>query len=214
MIRNNEFFQRWMSQPTEETKNRYRRFRNKVTQLICHVKQSTCEKSLGKNTTSRPNYRSLKGLEKKSNEPTLLDPEQLNEQFATIGPLLFSKIAKQHNDIKIDRASKIIVEQFKKTEVIKLIKLMRNKKSSGHDRNSNNILKCCSPANDTVIAKFFNRCLKEQCFSKFLKIPKIVPIHKKGDRFQPQKYKANSLVTSINKVFEKLSQKWLIKFLD
>ena len=99
-------------------------------------------------------------------------------------------------------------------EVIKLIKVMRNKKSSGHDGINNNILKFCSPANDTVIAKFVNRCLKEQCFSKSLKIPKVVPIHKKGDRFQPQNYKANSLVTSISKVFEKLSRKWLIKFLD
>ena len=114
MIRRNELFQRWISQPTVETKNRCRRFRNKVTQLICHAKQLTREKSVGKSPTWRRNYRSLKALEKKSNEPTLLDPEQLNEQFATISPLLTSKIAKQHNDIKMDRASNSIVLQIKK----------------------------------------------------------------------------------------------------
>ena len=72
-VRKSEIFQRWISQPTEE--KRYRRFRNKVTQLIRHAKQSAHEKILTKNPTSSIS-RTLKAFEK-SNDSTLPDPEKL-----------------------------------------------------------------------------------------------------------------------------------------
>ena len=75
-------------------------------------------------------------------------------------------------------------------------------------------MKCSSPVIDTVIAKILNRWLHEQCFPKSLKIAKVMPIHKKGDRFQPQNYRSITSLTSFSKVFEKLLQKRLIKFSD
>ena len=129
MVRRNELFQRWISQPTEANKNRYRRFRNKVTQLIRHAKQSAHEKNLGKTPTSSIIYRSHKTFEKKSNDPTLRDPEKLNEYFETIGPLSSPKKAKQRNDIKMDRVeNSIVLLKTNETEVTKKFKLMRNKK--------------------------------------------------------------------------------------
>ena len=82
----------------------------------------------------KPQHRALftcpsKLLEKKSNDPTLRDPEKLNEYFEMTGPLSSSKIAKQHNDIKMDRVeNSIVLLKTNETEVTKKFKLMRNKK--------------------------------------------------------------------------------------
>ena len=66
----------------------------------------------------------------------------------------------QNNDVKSDRVVKSMVSlDANETEVTKIIKLMRNRKSSGHDGIDNKILKCCPPVIDTVIAKVLNRCL-------------------------------------------------------
>ena len=99
LIWRNEFSQRWISQPTEENKNRFGWFRKKVTQLIRHPTQSFWEKFLETNTTSRSICRPHKVFIKKSNYSTLSDPAKMNEDFATSGPLFFQK-AMQDDDQK------------------------------------------------------------------------------------------------------------------
>ena len=84
----------------------------------------------------------------------------MNQYFLSIGLLLSSKIAMQHNDIKKDRVvNSMVLIITNKTELTKMIKLMRNKKSLRHDGISNKILKYCSPVIDTVIANIFKRYL-------------------------------------------------------
>ena len=96
--------------------------------MIRHAKQSAHEKFLGENPTSRSIYRSFKVFKKKSNDPTLPDPEKPTEYFATIGPLLSSKITMQHIDTKMDGiVNNVVLLNANETEVTKNIKLMRNK---------------------------------------------------------------------------------------
>ena len=91
---------------------------------------------------------------------------------------------------------------------------MKNKKSYGLDGISNEILNCCSPVIEPAIAGAFNKCIEERTFSKCLKIAKVVPIFKKGDRRNPENYRPISLLSSISKVFEKLLQSRMIKFCE
>ena len=96
----------------------------------------------------------------RKDQMTLLYRIQKNWILRIEVPRLSSKIAMQNNDVKSDRVVKSMVSlDANETEVIKIIKLMRNRKSSGHDGIDNKILKCCPPVIDTVIAKVLNRCL-------------------------------------------------------
>ena len=53
-------------------------------------------------------------------------------------------------------------------EIAQIIEKMKNKKSSGSDGISNEILKCCSPVIDEHLSKAFIECLKigicPECF--------------------------------------------------
>ena len=91
---------------------------------------------------------------------------------------------------------------------------MKNKKSYGLDGISNEILKCCSPVIEPAIAAAFNKCIEERTFQKCLKIAKIIPILKKGDKRKPENYRPISLLSSKGKVFEKLLQSPRIKFCE
>ena len=66
------------------------------------------------------------------------------------------------------------------------------------------MLKCCSPIVEKYIVKAFNRCIDTQNFPNFLKVAKVVPIFKKGERDSPENYRSISLLCSISKLFEKL----------
>ena len=60
------------------------------------------------------------------------------------------------------------------TEVGKTRKQMKNKKSSGHDGITNEILKCCSPIIETYLAKTFNNCFEGGTFPSSFKIAKVI----------------------------------------
>ena len=99
-------------------------------------------------------------------------------------------------------------------EVPKNLKQMKNKKGYGLDGISNEILKFCSPVIGPTIAAAFNKCIQERMFPKCLKIPKVIPMFKKGDKRKPEKDRPISLLSSIGKVFEKLLQSRTIKFCE
>ena len=92
-------------------------------------------------------------------------------------------------------------------DVYKLMKALKNKKHTGHDRISNEILKCCSPIIEKYLVKAFNNCL-EEC----MKIAKVIPFSKKGDHNIYENYNPISLLTSVSKLFEKLLNKSMVRF--
>ena len=77
-------------------------------------------------------------------------------------------------------------------------------KSSGHDGISNEILKCCLPVIEPILAKIFNEIIELSIYPVWMKIAKIVPLYKNGDRNLPENYRPISLISSLSNVFEKL----------
>ena len=76
---------------------------------------------------------------------------------------------------------------------------MKNKKSYGLDGISKEILKCCSPVIEPDIAAALSKCIEGRTFPKCLKIAKVIPIFKKGDKRKPENYRPISLFSSISK---------------
>ena len=67
------------------------------------------------------------------------------------------------------------------------------------------VLKNCDPELSYILAKLFNKCLKESCFPDCWKVSSMVPVFKNvGERSTTKNYRPVSLLSVVSKVFEKL----------
>jgi hypothetical protein len=59
-----------------------------------------------------------------------------------------------------------------------------------------------------------NKCIAENVFANVLKISKVIPLFKKGDKDNMNNYRPISIVPTFSKVFEYLLKKQITKFFD
>ena len=93
--------------------------------------------------------------------------------------------------------------------ILKMVKKVKMNldlsKSSGPDCIPVVVLKNCEPELSFILAELFNKCLKESCFSDCWKVSSVVPVFKNvGERSNAKNYHPVSLLSVVNKVFEKL----------
>ena len=214
IVKRDELFQKWIKSPTTDSERAYKTFRNKVTSLIRSEKKNANIKKLGPTPTSKMIYKSLKTFKQQQQKPRKMpDLENLNNHFASVGTLLSSKLQSipfNYESRKI--LNSMVIHPTDHLEVSKIIKQLKNKKSTGHDGISNEILKCCSPVVDSFLADAINKAINEHVFPETLKVAKVIPLYKKGDYEKPENYRPISLLSSISKVFEKLLYKRILKF--
>ena len=207
-------FEKWIKEPSVMNRNQLKSLRNKVTDEIRKAKKDFSYKLLGENPSASRIYKTLK-YQKSATQPTNKIPgvEALNDYFTQIGPTLSSKLPNLVYLSTIPRVTKTMV--FNNTtaeEITKILHNLKNKKSTGYDGISNEILKCCSPIIEPYIADVFNKCLEKSIFPQSLKIARVIPLFKKGDRSNPENYRPISLLSSLSKVFEKVICKRMTKF--
>ena len=94
-------------------------------------------------------------------------------------------------------------------EIFKLIKNLKNKKSSGFDEISAKFLKLCAPYVSTPLANNFNASISKGVYPDLLKTARVTPIYKKGVKSDPGNYRPISVLSQVNKVFEKNAQETL-----
>merc|ERR1712240_825778 len=99
-------------------------------------------------------------------------------------------------------------------EIYKLIKNLKNKKSSGFDEISAKFLKLCAPYVSIPLANIFNASISKGVYPDLLKTARVTPIYKKGVKSDPGNYRPISVLSQVNKVFEKILHKRLYKYLS
>ena len=100
-----------------------------------------------------------------------------------------------------------------KIEIKKLIDRLENKKSPGFDELSAKFLKLCAPYISDTLAHIFNTSISQGVYPELLKTARITPIYKKGDKCEPSNYRPISVLSQINKIFEKILHIRLYKYL-
>ena len=77
------------------------------------------------------------------------------------------------------------------------------------------VLKNCEPELSYILAKLFNKCLKESCFPDFWRVSSVVPVVKNvGERSTAKNYHLVSLLSVVLKVFEKLVNNKIVDHLE
>ena len=77
------------------------------------------------------------------------------------------------------------------------------------------VLQNCEPELSYILAKLFNKCLKESCFPECWKVSSVVPVFKNvGERYTAKNYCPVSLLSVVSKVFEKLVNNRIVDHIE
>ena len=67
------------------------------------------------------------------------------------------------------------------------------------------VLKNCEPELSYILAKLFNKCLKDSCFPDSWKVSSVVPVFKNvGERYTVKNYRPDSLLSVVIKSLKNL----------
>ena len=99
-------------------------------------------------------------------------------------------------------------------QVCTIFKELKNKKSIGFDGIDIKILKHSAEIICKYLCIGLNKCISEGMFPRTMKIAKVIPIHKEGKKVSPSNYRPISILGNLSKIFEKVIQKRLIRYLE
>jgi len=136
--------------------------------------------------------------------------------FETCAEELASNIPNNENEFEIlfPQQPDWTFSETTENEVLKIIKTLKPKASSGFDMLTNCMLKKEKTRFAQLITPLINKSLTQGEFPEALKIAKVIPIHKKGDKTKLTNYRPISLLPVLSKVFEKVINQQLTKKLD
>jgi len=110
--------------------------------------------------------------------------------------------------------NRIFLNRTDKDEIRTIITQMNPRKSSGDDEISVKLIQNSSDILINPLLFIFNESLKQGVVPDKLKIAKVIPIYKKGDKYSTKNYRPISLLSNFDKILEKLVYKRLIKFFN
>ena len=101
-----------------------------------------------------------------------------------------------------------------KDEVMKTISNMPNKTSVGFDGISNKLLKTIAPYIIDDLTACINKSFMESKFPDKIKVAKIIPIYKKGQKEDPANHRPIAQLSPFSKTFELQFLDQLTEFFD
>ena len=152
-------------------------------------------------------------------DPTDIANELCNH-YSRVGAKLSSTIPSPSIDKiiyvkKITRHRKsLFMTPTCKEEIIRIIKNLPNKASSGFDNLNNLILKSLKHEIVMPLEKIFNLSLETGTFPTLMKYAEVVPLYKGTEKDLSVNYRPISLLVTISKILEKIVYMRMYNFLD
>lgn len=148
---------------------------------------------------------------------------EINNYFSKIGEKLDQELRNKTNNFhsydfkrycQKPLKNSFFVSPTESIEVMNLITKLNNSKSPGYDNIGPRLIKEVSATIVDPLVHIFNLSLQSGCVPDKLKIGKIIPVYKKGDRCNPTNYRPISLLSIFDKLLEKLMFNRLISFIE
>ena len=155
---------------------------------------------------------------------TITDPKEIansfNVFFSTIGTNLSSNVNNHNTNLKFNdylnhpTDHRFKFQQVSTKEVVSIINKLKNKTSSGKDEISNKLLKSIKDVISEPLTVIINQSLLTGIFPEKLKIAKVKPLYKKGDKCCFNNYRPISILPTISKVFERVMYTQLYNYFN
>ena len=215
---------------------KYKDLRKEVTTLVKNSKIEHYQNLFSENSNDlRTTWRGIKSIininsretisstalkinDKISNEPSEVANE-FNTYYKNVAKDLQDKIHTVNQNFESylteSHESSFFLSPTNPFEVLDTINLTINNKSTGPNSIPNCILDLIKTKIAGPLSNIFNLSFSTGIYLNQLKLSRIVLIYKgKGDEFLPKNYRPISLLSNINKLFEKLMHKRLYKFFE
>jgi len=145
--------------------------------------------------------------------------DKLNQYFSNIGKKLNSEVpnsTKKYNDYYPDRANTntIYLRPTDPLEVLQLVRKLKAKTSLDKDNLSTKMLKCVIEELLMPITHIINLSLIQGRVPDDLKIAKVIPIFKSGDKSKFNNYRPISLLPIISKILERIIYNRITHFIE
>ena len=183
----------------------------------CQAMWKTLSHILSKKKNRNTNINSLTVDQKQLTNQAEIS-EGLNKFFCNVGENLASQFnTTDENEFKKYLSQpanqSIYIHKILNKELTNQISQLDSKKSAGHDGFTAKFLKLSSSIIVNPLTEIFNLSISTGIYPDGLKIAKCIPIFKKGKRNDPSNYRPISILSTINKLFEKLLYVRLYKYL-
>ena len=217
--------------PTTENKNVYTKFRNKLTGLMRKNERLHLENQLdlfqnemGKSwkilrTVLCKNSKNKDSPKFNINNQEVIDCNRMatefNTHFVETGPKLSEKIDSSVNPLKYVKCNKthIKLPYISEDEISRTINSLKNA-SAGWDNIPTFVVKKVSKHIIRPLTDLINKSIEQGIFPDELKVAKVFPIYKSGDKKCISNYRPISVLSFFSKVFEKVMYNHLIDFID
>ena len=103
---------------------------------------------------------------------------------------------KQFTQSKLNAATEFRIHPIDETAVFTMLQKLNINKSSGADCLGPRLLKLTAPVISKSVAQMINQSIT-------LKIAKVIPIYKKGERSDPGNYRPISILPTLSKIYER-----------
>lgn len=117
-----------------------------------------------------------------------------------------NSISQHQNDIIFDKVGE--------SEIIDIVKSLKNKNSSGYDEIPTSLIKKCIHTIVTPLCYIINNSIQNGIFPESLKIAVVIPVHKRGDTDLIENFRPISLLPTFSKIFEKVVSRRLTDFFN
>ena len=212
----------------KDTQN-FKMWRNKVTSLLRKLKSDYYKNAINENKNSRDIWKTLKELNPSSSAhstvPCLTNnsPNEFNdyfikvsENFVTGSPEHGETLAllEQFTSSKLSNDNVFSIKGIDEIDVFSFLSKLNENKSSGVDLLGPKLLKMSAAILCKPICYLINRSINEGIFPQDLKIARVTPLYKKGDKSDPSSYRPISILPTLSKIFEKHVSSQLKSFLE
>ena len=233
--RKEKLYKCFINNPTASNKLNYVKYRNKLNTLLrkaeqafykdkfelykCNIKQTWKTIKLVLNSHNSP-LNDTFIINNKSTTDKSVIANKFNEYFVNIGPSLANKIHSDTSDIpylsymKGDFKNSFGLLETDALEIISVAKDLKAKSSAGYDDIPSDIMKLSINFTASILSKIINKSFSEGQVPALLKVAKVCPVYKNGDKSTISNYRPISVLPSFSKIFEKIVYNRLTGYLN
>lgn len=137
-----------------------------------------------------------------------------NEEFSKVNGIKLSANESRVEDLDPSNQSSMVFHEVTENEMFYYLNSICARKATGSDNIPGKVWKEIKDVHYKLITKLFNKIIREATYPDVLKLARVIPVHKSGDKLDAGNYRAISLLPTINKIIERILYDQLVAFLE